>query len=88
VGLPGTLYDELPLCLSAGQRQRVNVARAMVLDPKVLIMDETLSSLDQTEQFKLLNLFEQLQAQHGLTYFYISHDLAMVAIHQALSRYL
>ncbi|WSG99130.1 oligopeptide/dipeptide ABC transporter ATP-binding protein (plasmid) [Rhizobium johnstonii] len=78
VGLPGTLYDELPLGLSAGQRQRVNVARAMVLEPKVLIMDETLSSLDQTEQFKLLKLFEQLQAQHGLTYVYISHDLAMV----------
>jgi len=77
VGLPAALYDELPLGLSAGQRQRVNVARAMVLEPKVLIMDETLSALDQTEQFKLLKLFEQLQAQHGLTYVFISHDLAM-----------
>ena len=78
VGLPAALYDELPLGLSAGQRQRVNVARAMVLAPKVLIMDETLSSLDQTEQFKLLKLFETLQAQHNLTYVFISHDLAMV----------
>jgi peptide/nickel transport system ATP-binding protein len=78
VGLDATLYDELPLGLSAGQRQRVNVARAMVLAPKVLIMDETLSSLDQTEQFKLLALFESLQAQHTLTYVFISHDLAMV----------
>ncbi len=78
VGLPSTLYDELPLGLSAGQRQRVNVARAMVLSPKVLIMDETLSSLDQTEQFRLLRLFESLQVQHGLTYVFISHDLAMV----------
>jgi peptide/nickel transport system ATP-binding protein len=78
VELAANLYDELPLGLSAGQRQRVNVARAMVLEPKVLIMDETLSSLDQTEQFRLLALFEKLQAQHGLTYVFISHDLAMV----------
>ncbi|SDP52267.1 ABC transporter ATP-binding protein [Phyllobacterium sp. OV277] len=78
VGLPSSLYEELPIGLSAGQRQRINVARAMVLQPKVLIMDETLSSLDQTEQFKLLKLFEKLQAQYGLTYVFISHDLAMV----------
>lgn len=78
VDLPAHLYDELPLGLSAGQRQRVNVARAMVLEPKVLIMDETLSALDQTEQFKLLALFQKLQAEHGLTYVFISHDLAMV----------
>jgi peptide/nickel transport system ATP-binding protein len=78
VGLPAALYEELPLGLSAGQRQRVNVARAMVLEPKVLIMDETLSALDQTEQFKLLKLFSDLQARHGLTYIFISHDMAMV----------
>ncbi len=78
VGLPAGLYEQLPLGLSAGQRQRVNVARAMVLEPKVLIMDETLSSLDQTEQVKLLNLFSDLQARHGLTYIFISHDMAMV----------
>ncbi|CAO4178202.1 ABC transporter ATP-binding protein [Methylorubrum extorquens] len=78
VGLPVALYDELPLGLSAGQRQRINVARAMVLEPQILLMDETLSALDQTEQFKLLALFEKLQRAHGLTYIYISHDLAMV----------
>ncbi|SNB72907.1 peptide/nickel transport system ATP-binding protein [Arboricoccus pini] len=78
VGLDATLIDELPAGLSAGQRQRVNVARAMILEPALLIMDETLSSLDQTEQTKLLNLFERLQAQHGFTYLFISHDLAMV----------
>ncbi|MBD0416959.1 dipeptide ABC transporter ATP-binding protein [Oryzicola mucosus] len=78
VGLASSLFDELPLGLSAGQRQRVNVARALVLDPKVLIMDETLSALDQTEQFKLLKLFSDLQAKHGLTYIFISHDMAMV----------
>lgn len=78
VELPASLYDELPLGLSAGQLQRINVARALVLDPKVLIMDETLSALDQTEQSRLLSLFARLQKQHGLTYIFISHDLAMV----------
>ncbi|WP_305968073.1 MULTISPECIES: ABC transporter ATP-binding protein [unclassified Mameliella] len=78
VGLPTDLYDSLPTGLSAGQRQRLNVARAMVLEPRLLIMDETLSALDQTEQGKLLNLFERLQAQHGFTYIFISHDLTMV----------
>ena len=78
VGLSPSLYDELPYGLSVGQLQRVNIARAMVLEPKILIMDETLSALDQTEQFKLLGLFEKLQAQHGLTYVFISHDMAMV----------
>jgi len=78
VGLPTSLYEELPIGLSAGQRQRINVARAMVLEPEILVMDETLSALDQTEQFKLLELFEKLQRQHDLTYIFISHDLAMV----------
>jgi peptide/nickel transport system ATP-binding protein len=78
VGLPAELYEELPLGLSAGQRQRVNVARALVLEPEILIMDETLSALDQTEQFKLLDLFQKLQKEYDLTYIFISHDLAMV----------
>lgn len=78
VGLPAELYEELPLGLSAGQRQRINVARALVLEPEILIMDETLSALDQTEQFKLLDLFERLQKEYDLTYIFISHDLAMV----------
>lgn len=78
VGLPVSLYDELPTGLSAGQRQRVNVARAMVLDPEILLMDETLSALDQTEQFRLLALFDKLQREHSLTYIFISHDLGMV----------
>ena len=78
VGLPASLYEELPLGLSAGQRQRINVARALVLEPEILIMDETLSSLDQAEQFKLLDLFQKLQVEYDLTYIFISHDLAMV----------
>jgi peptide/nickel transport system ATP-binding protein len=78
VGLSADLYEELPLGLSAGQRQRINVARALVLEPEILIMDETLSALDQTEQFKLLDLFQKLQTEYNLTYIFISHDLAMV----------
>uniref|UniRef100_UPI001358746C oligopeptide/dipeptide ABC transporter ATP-binding protein n=1 Tax=Geminicoccus flavidas TaxID=2506407 RepID=UPI001358746C len=68
----------LPIGLSAGQRQRINIARALVLEPRLMILDETLSSLDPMEQARLLDLFEKLQASHGLTYLFISHDLAMV----------
>ena len=78
VGLSPRDYDRMPVGMSAGQMQRVNIARALVLSPKLLILDETLSSLDQMEQARLLGLFEQLQARHRLTYLYISHDLAMV----------
>ena len=78
VGLQPALHDSLPAGLSAGQRQRVNIARALVLEPELLILDETLSALDQVEQAKLLDLFEGLQARRGITYVYISHDLAMV----------
>jgi peptide/nickel transport system ATP-binding protein len=78
VGLPADVRDSLPVGLSAGQRQRVNIARAMVLEPELLILDETLSALDQVEQRKLLALFERLQARHGITYIFISHDLSMV----------
>lgn len=78
VGLAANLYEELPMVLTAGQRQRVNVGRALILEPRLMLMDETLSALGQTDQGQLLDLFERLQAQHGLTYLFISHDIAMV----------
>lgn len=78
VGLSQDDLHRLPVGMSAGQRQRVNIARALVLEPKLLILDETLSALDPVEQGRLLGLFERLQAKHGLTYLFISHDLAMV----------
>jgi peptide/nickel transport system ATP-binding protein len=78
VGLSGEDAGRLPVGMSAGQRQRVNIARALILEPRLVILDETLSSLDPVEQGRLLDLFDRLQARHGLTYLFISHDLAMV----------
>jgi len=78
VGLPAALYDELPVALSTGERQRISIARALILNPRLLILDETLSALDQREQSKLIELFSWLQQKNDLTYVFISHDLAMV----------
>ena len=57
VGLSAELYDELPNALSTGERQRISIARALILEPRLLILDETLSALDQREQAKLIELF-------------------------------
>ncbi len=78
VGLDPALENQLTVGLSAGQRQRVSIARALVLEPKLLILDETLSALDPVEQSKLLELFARLQRDHGFTYIFISHDMALV----------
>jgi len=78
VGLPASLYDQLPNALSTGERQRISIARALILNPKLLILDETLSALDQREQGRLIDLFASLQEKNDLTYVFISHDLAMV----------
>lgn len=78
VGLDLELENQLTVGLSAGQRQRINIARALILEPKLMILDETLSALDQVEQSKLLDLFDRLQRTHGFTYVFISHDMALV----------
>jgi len=78
VGLPQSVLTRRPHALSGGQRQRVAIARALVLDPQVLALDEAVSALDVTVQAQILKLLDELQRALGLTYLFISHDLAVV----------
>ena len=80
VHLPANAVERLPREFSGGQRQRIAIARALVLEPRLIVCDEPVSALDLTTQSRVLDLFLEVQERTGVAYLFISHDLSVVRV--------